>query len=127
MKIFFLIIGIIISINLAVWGTDINNKVLNRNYKKKEIISLNDFLYSKESPKNWKHLNINKNGDVIYRNKVIVTDYGTTINDNSVSDSYLLLKILLIAKGAKPKDGCDTSNFYMNGIYGLGCYTFESE
>lgn len=101
-----------------------NNSILR--YKKNEIISLKEFLQTKEAPKNWKHLNINKKGDVIYRDKVIITDKCTSINEITASDSYLLLKIFLIASGAEPKEYCDTSD-YKNGIYGLGCYIYESE
>lgn len=95
-------------------------------YKKNEIISLNKFLYAEDAPENWKHLSINQKGDVVYRDKVIITDNGTSINENTASESYLLLKIFLIASGAEPKEDCDTSN-YKNGIYGLGCYIYEAE
>ena len=98
----------------------------NVKYKKNETISLNEFLYAKDAPKNWKELSINKKGDVIYNNKIVITDNGYSINESTASESYLLLKIFLIASGAKPKEGCDTSD-YKNGIYGLGCYIYESE
>ena len=94
-------------------------------YKKSQVIKLDDFLYAKDSPNNWKKLKINKNGDVVYKQKVIITDSGQPINDNTASESYLLLKILLIATGAEPREDCDESDYYNNGIYGLGCYTFE--
>lgn len=95
------------------------------NYKKSEIISLNDYLYDCKDFKNSEFLKINENGDVIYRGKVIVTSNGKTINENSVSESYLWLKIYLIANGSVPKKNCDTTNYAKNGIYGLNCYIYD--
>lgn len=94
-------------------------------YKNSEIISLDNFLKDEKSLQNQKKLKLNKQGDVIYKGKVIITSTGKTINNNSISDSYLLLKIYLIANGAKPRKNCDESDYIKNGIYGLGCYILE--
>jgi|GEM_PF-6208616 len=94
-------------------------------YKKNEIISLNKFLYAEDAPENWKHLSINQKGDVIYKGRVIVDEHGNTINNKS--SSYLYIKIYIIASGGTPKKGCDETDHYKNGIYGLGCYIYESE
>ena len=97
-----------------------NETLIQNNYKPSETISLDNFLYAKEAPKNWKHLRINKNDDVTYRGKVIIDTNGQTINNSSTS--YLYIKIYIIASGGKPRKGCDETDYYKNGIYGLGCY-----
>ena len=90
------------------------------NYKKSETISLEDYLHDNSKQK--RHLKINKNGDVTYKRKVIITSTGQTINETSCGDSYLWLKIYFIANGSKPRKGCDERDTINNGIYGLGCY-----
>ena len=99
----------------------------NANYDKSETILLEDFLYAKDAPENWKHLSLNDNGDVIYNGKVIVNDNFEPINNTTSYSSYLLLKIYMIAEGAVPRENCDTSDTATNGIYGLGCYVLETQ
>lgn len=94
-------------------------------YKKTEIINLDEYLYENKTSANLEMLKINKKGDVTYKGKVIVTKNGKTINENSISESYLWLKIYLIANGSEPREGCDTANYEKNGIYGLGCYMYD--
>ncbi|MBQ3641984.1 hypothetical protein II906_08695 [bacterium] len=105
----------------------LNNYISKANYKKSETISLEDFLYAKDAPENWKHLSLNDNGDVIYNGKVIVNDNFEPINNTTAYSSYLLLKIFMIADGAVPRENCDASDTATNGIYGLGCYVFENK
>jgi hypothetical protein len=92
-------------------------------YKKSETISLDKYLHTikKESDK----LKLNKNGDVTYKGKVIINEEGNPINNNSYS--YLEIKIYLVASGAVPKEGCDETDTINNGIFGLGCYIYESD
>lgn len=97
------------------------------NYKKSEIISLDDYLRDNNSSKNSEVLKINEKGDVTYNGKVVVTSNGKTINENSISESYLWLKIYLVANNAEPKEGCDVTDYAENGIYGLGCYIYGEE
>ena len=89
-------------------------------YKKSETITLDDYLY--DNSKHKRHLKLNKNGDVTYKGKVIITSTNKTINDYSCGDAYLWMKIYFVANGAKPRKGCDEQDIINNGIYGLGCY-----
>ncbi len=91
-------------------------------YKKSETISLDEYLYDDKKQKN--KLKLNKRGDVIYNNKVIITHNGNTINDTS--DSYLLMKIYFVAYGALKKPNCDETD-PKNGYLGLGCYVYGPE
>ena len=91
-------------------------------YNSSDTISLDSFLQLKKSRRDWKKLKLNENGDVIFKEKVIITNSGQPINDTTSADSYLSLKIFLLASGAQPRKGCDTKDYYKNGIYGLGCY-----
>lgn len=97
------------------------------NYNKSEIITLDDYLQDNNTSKNSEVLKINAKGDVTYNGKVIVTSNGKTINEYSISESYLWLKIYLIANNAEPKEGCDVTDYAKNGIYGLGCYIYGEE
>ncbi len=64
------------------------------NYKKTEIINLDEYLYENKTSTNLEMLKINKKGDVTYKDKVIITQNGKTINENSISESYLWLKFI---------------------------------
>lgn len=121
----FLIISviIIIFIFLIIISWKQNTKIYG--YKQSDIISINDFLHSNESPQNWEHLSRNHKGDVVYNNKVIITESGTPINDETAAESVFLLKILLLASGAMPKENCDINDTVKNGI--LGCYVYYDD
>ncbi|MBE7704989.1 MAG: hypothetical protein E7Z90_04150 [Cyanobacteria bacterium SIG29] len=101
-----------------------DNKVKDKlkKYKETETISLDNYLLKIKNSKDRQSLKINKYGDVTYKKKVIITSTGETINNFNCGDSYLLLKIYIVASGAKPHKGCDEKNYIENGIYGLGCY-----
>ena len=94
-------------------------------YKKSETITLDDYLY--DNSKHKRHLKLNKNGDVTYKGKVIITSTNKTINDYSCGDAYLWMKIYFVANGSKPRKGCDERDTINNGIYGLGCYIYTPE
>lgn len=89
-------------------------------YKKSQTISLEEYLHRENS--SFDSLKLNKNGDVTYKGKVIITPMGVPINDFSSGNSYLWLKIYLIAKGTKPRANCNEQDTKTNGVYGLGCY-----
>jgi len=120
-KLFIIVLILIIFVFLTIVFWKQNAKM--SGYKKSEIIKLNDFINSTESLKNSKCLNRNYKGDVIYNNKVIITEDGRPINDETAAESVFLLKILLIADGAIPKENCDINDTSTNGI--LGCYVYE--
>ncbi len=123
MKKFVIILIVIFSVFLSIFFYKRNNEICG--YKKYETVTLDEFLYSQEAPENWKHLSKNSKGDVIYNDKVIITEDKKTINDKTAVDSVLLLKILVIADGAVPKENCDESDTITNGI--LGCYIYGDE
>ncbi len=123
MKKFVIILIVIFSVFLSIFFYKRNNEICG--YKKYETVTLDEFLYSKEAPENWKHLSKNSKGDVIYNDKVIITEDKKTINDKTAVDSVSLLKILVIADGAVPKENCDESDTITNGI--LGCYIYGDE
>ena len=95
----------------------------NTKYKENvdEMITFNDVDDEKVviDPASFVHYS---NGDVTYKGKVIITQDGKTINDESSGDSYLWMKIYFAANGSKPRKGCDEYDYENNGIYGLDCY-----
>ena len=96
-------------------------------YNSEDTMSFDEYLNMKKSRKDWKTLKLNENGDVIFKNKVVLTSSGQPINDITSAESYLLLKIYLVASGAKPRRCCNEKEPYKNGIYGLGCYIDEAK
>ena len=92
------------------------------NNKKSKYMTLSEYLYSEKTEEDMKYLKLNDKGEVIYKNKIILDYNGHSITDETSGDSYLLLKIYLVASGAKPKENCDETDYFENGIYGLGCY-----
>ena len=116
-----IVIFSIFLIFLSIFFYKRNNEICG--YKKYETVTLDEFLHSQEAPENWKHLSKNSKGDVIYNDKVIITEDKKPINDKTAVDSVFLLKILVIADGAIPKENCDESDTITNGI--LGCYIYE--
>ena len=97
-----------------------NNTDYKKNiYKQSETITFYEYLYSEKSDKDWETLKLNSNGDVIFKNKVVLTKNGTPLNANTAYTNTEL-KILFAAEGAKPRKGCDTNDTEKNGI--LGCY-----
>lgn len=85
-------------------------------------IHIDEFLYAKDSPKNWTQLKLNEKGNVIYKGKILINEKNEAINDKNSGNSSLWLKIYLVAKGVKPRKYCDENDYFKNGIYGLGCY-----
>lgn len=86
-------------------------------YNKSDTISLNDYLYSEKS--NSDILKLNENNDVIFNDKVVLTNANVPLNDNTAY-TYTELKILYSAKDIKPKNGCNPNDVIENGV--LGCY-----
>ncbi len=95
---------------------DTSMPINTNHYKKSETMTLEEYLYA---DKKGKVLKLNKNGDVIFNNKVIITKRNTPIN-NKTAYTDEELKTLFHAKGVKPKPGCDPSDTAKNGT--LGCY-----
>lgn len=95
---------------------DTSMPINTNHYKKSETITLKEYLHAdKENG----ILKLNKNGDVIYNNKVIITKRNTPINNKTAyTDDEII--ILFYAKGLKPEPGCDPSDTVKNGT--LGCY-----
>jgi len=88
-----------------------------KKYAKKDTISFSKYL---DLPKTDKDvLILNKQGDVILNNKIILTESGIPLNKNTAY-SYSELKTLFTAQGLKPRKNCDPSDIKTNGI--LGCY-----
>ena len=118
----FVIVLISIFLLLVYLPSSAKDKNVILNNKKSNYMSLSEYLYSEKTEEDMKNLKLNNKGEVIYKNKIILDDNGNSITDETSGDSYLLLKIYLVASGAEPKENCDVSDYYKNGIYGLGCY-----
>ena len=99
---------------------DLNNAYeLICDYKKTDTISIDEYLYSQKSDDDWKTLKINKKGDVIFKNKVILTNKGVPLNKHTAyTDTEF--KILFVAEDAKPRKGCNPNDTLKNGV--IGCY-----
>ena len=89
------------------------------NYKKDNTISWEEYLYTKKSKKDRKTLKLNSNGDVIFKNRVILTNKGVPLNKDTAY-SITELQVLIAAKGVKPHRWCNPKNTAKNGIF--GCY-----
>lgn len=121
-KIFFTIyflISLFLACNFAYAGIKEQEETF-WGYKKSQTISVEEYLNRGNTSFN--SLKLNKNGDVTYKGKVIITPMGTPINDFSSGYSYLWMKIYLVAKGTKPRENCNELDTKTNGSYGLGCY-----
>ncbi len=88
------------------------------NYESSQIEPIDYYLYDKD-PKRFDKININKNGDVEYKGKVLFTDDGKPLN-NATAYTTVELKILFAAISVEPREGCDPGNTAQNGT--LGCY-----
>ena len=88
-------------------------------YNSTDTMSFDEYLNIKKSRKDWKTLKLNKNGDVTFKNKIILTQNGTPLNDNSAYTT-MELKTLFTAQGIKPRKWCNPKNTAKNGS--LGCY-----
>lgn len=88
-------------------------------YNSEDTITLEEYLNMKKSRKDFKTLKLNENGDVIFKNNVILTVNGQPLNENTAYTT-IELKILFTAQGIKPRKGCNPKNIKKNGT--LGCY-----
>ncbi len=105
LKIFFLIITLSFSVCFAI--DNIN-----------ESMSINDFLLDNDSKK-WKKLDLNSQGVVTYKNKIILNYNGVPLSDDtSFYDNELLM--IIHANKIKPRFGCNPKNIKKNGT--MGCY-----
>lgn len=88
-------------------------------YKPEETITLNEYLDEDKTDKDWETLKLNENDDVIFKDKVIMTEAGVPLNEKTVYTN-LEFKIYFAAAGIKPREGCDPNDTANNGV--LGCY-----
>jgi len=88
-------------------------------YNYADTMSFDEYLNIKKSRKDWKTLKLNENGDVIFKNRIILTSNGLPLNENTAYTTTEL-KILFGAQGIKPRKGCNPKNIKKNGT--LGCY-----
>lgn len=94
------------------------------NYKKEATISFDEYLHAKKSKKDRNTLKLNNNGDVIFKNKIILTSKGVPLNETTAYTTNEL-KVLFAAKGVKPKKWCNPKNIAKNGLF--GCYIDNSK
>ena len=87
-------------------------------FDKNNTISVHTFLNSKNI-NNWEKISINKNKDVEYEGKIILTNENIPLNSCS-AHTTIEMKILFAAQGVKPREGCDPADIANNGT--LGCY-----
>ena len=126
MKKIVLLLFFIISFELPIFANVENNEYSSyntnikiNNYKKADTISFDKYLYAKKTKRDWKKLKLNKNGDVIFKNKVVLTNKGLPLNDNTAyTDTEF--KILFAAKGINPKKDCNPNDIFKNGS--MGCF-----
>ena len=88
-------------------------------YDKSEVIDFNEYLHYPKDKDDVKELKINENGDIIFRNKVILNSEKIPLNENN-ANTDTELKILFAAKGYAPREGCNPEDIANNGS--LGCY-----
>lgn len=85
-----------------------------------KTMTVEEFLHE-ENTNRWSEVYINKNGNVEYKNMVIIKDSDhKPINEKTAySDTELIL--LFRAQGDRPEErGCDPTDIVNNGT--LGCY-----
>jgi len=88
-------------------------------YKQSDTMPFDEYLSSEKSQKEWKTLKLNNNGDVIFKEKVVLTNKGEPLNENTAFTT-IELKVLFAAKGVKPRRWCNPRNTAKNGT--MGCY-----
>ena len=96
--------------------TDLRKKYSGK-YKPSETMTFDEYLSKGEI--DWEALKLNKHGDVIYKNKVIMLYNDIPLNDESAYTT-IEIKTCLAAKKVEPREGCDPSDTANNGT--LGCY-----
>lgn len=91
----------------------------NVSYKVSDTISFDNYLSIKKTKRDLNNLKVNSNGDVTYRNKVVLTSNGLPLNNNTAYSNNEF-KVLFSAQKIKPKKGCNPQNIKKNGS--IGCY-----
>ena len=94
------------------------NNTLNKTVNLINIRPIDFYLYD-DDPNRFDKININKDGNVEYKGKVLYKDNGEPLNDDTAY-STLEIKIIIAAKHIEPREGCDPTDTYTNGE--LGCY-----
>lgn len=118
MKKFVLYIFIILSIFVPVECLAKSSTVVDNEYESKNTISFYDYLYIKKSNRDIEKLKLNSRGDVVYKNKVILTTKGVPLNEN-IAYTTQEMKILFKAQKTAPKKNCNPDDIN-NGS--MGCY-----
>ena len=94
-----------------------------RKYKKEDTISFYDFLYSE---KNQKDIKINKNDEIIYKGKVVLSN---SFKNKPLTNQTAMTTVEMItrmnAHGITPKKGCNQADTLKSGT--MGCYMQFSE
>lgn len=84
-----------------------------------ETISFNDYLKIDKQKNKKKFLKLNKDGNVIFKKKIVLTNNGEPLNyKTAYTDNEF--RVLFTAKGIKPRKGCNPTDTVTNGT--LGCY-----
>ena len=90
-----------------------NNSIENKS------ITIKDYLYLNKESINHKILKLDDKGNVIYKDKYILTEKGLPLNyDSAYTDDEF--KVLFYAAEIKPKKNCNPKDKIRNGA--LGCY-----
>ncbi len=88
-------------------------------FHKNRTMTVDEFLHTNKTNKDWKTLKLNKNGDVIFKNKLIIKSSGDRLNRKTAyTDTEY--RIYFAAAKIKPRKGCDPDDTENNGS--LGCY-----
>lgn len=105
-------------LNATIDNLKVSNETLSNLINNLDIRPVDFFLYD-EDPNRFDKININKNGNVEYKGKVIYNDNGEPLNDNTAYTT-VEIKVLIAAKHIEPREGCDPGDTDKNGT--LGCY-----
>lgn len=81
-------------------------------------MTIEEFLYDKDA-KRWEKLNLNSEGQVMYKNRIILNYNNVPLKD---STSFYDTELLMVTKAMKikPRFGCNPKNIKKNGT--MGCY-----